>query len=785
MTAQAIDDLSGFLESVYTRLQPSQVFETTFDHKWQKTGAKWRGKCPWHESKSGTAFYLDTKTLTWRCPQCDRGGGAIQYLHQLGGGHGSPHGKAFLDIARKLGDLSGVEFPERELTLEQQELISKTENRRAMLETVISFCHRCLVDESKLAIAYLTKSRGFTLDDINALNFGVFPGAVRVAKVLADAGFAIADAVECGLLYETKSGEVGSTLEGYIIVPWNDEHGRLLTLYGRWHSQKPPEGRPKTTALRNPGTSEDPWLRSKRSPLYLDRAIAANQQDVIVVEGVLDAALLQARGDSRVIAWVAANPSGEQIATLKKCKVESVTFCLDPDGAGDKGTRQGVKRLTEAGIKTYAAPVLPNGLDPDEFVIQHGLDGWNEHLGKKLHGFRYEAQKIIADCQPLNDEKIQSAIEQGEEFAKCVPDALRTAFDTFFWQEFKTQAGLDIAAPKSASNEFRDAVSRFGAIKDPFDKILAENEIANQYKVRGDRLERLVQFQNAVPDSVVSIGDISCDLFTEIEDRSQGKIPPGISCGFYDLDAMTQGFQRGDLIVVAGRPSMGKTSFAMNIARSIAAFHKFPILIFSLEMQKSQLVQQLLASEVRIESGRIRSGRIYENEWEKLNHSISAISQLPIHIDDSPMISTSEMLEKAQELQANLGEPLGLILVDYLQLINGESGHNRVEELSKITRSLKAMARVLNVPVIALSQLSRSVEQRTNKRPMMSDLRESGGIEQDADLIMMIYRDEYYNPDSPDRGIAEVILTKHRCGPTGVVKLLFEPQFTQFRNLKS
>lgn len=233
---------------------------------------------------------------------------------------------------------------------------------------------------------------------------------------------------------------------------------------------------------------------------------------------------------------------------------------------------------------------------------------------------------------------------------------------------------------------------------------------------------------------------------------------------------------------VANDICVHNTSFVMNIARNIAAFHKLPVAIYSLEMSKEQLVQRLLASEVRIESGRLRAGRVSQQEWEPLGHAISTLSQIPIFIDDTPNISVNEMRSKARRLQAEQGGALGLILLDYLQLMEG-GGDNRVQELSKITRSLKGLARELSVPVIALSQLSRSVESRTNKRPMMSDLRESGAIEQDADLIMMLYRDEYYNPDTPDRGIAEVILTKHRNGPTGTVKLLFESQFTQFRNL--
>jgi replicative DNA helicase len=279
-----------------------------------------------------------------------------------------------------------------------------------------------------------------------------------------------------------------------------------------------------------------------------------------------------------------------------------------------------------------------------------------------------------------------------------------------------------------------------------------------------------------------SAAEILVNTFTSIEQMSVGLALPGLTCGFYDLDAMTQGFQRSDLVIMAGRPAMGKTAFAMNIARNVASFHKLPVAIYSLEMSKEQLIQRLLASEVRIESGRLRSGRISQHEWEPLGQAIGTLSQVPLYIDDTPNITVNEIRSKSRRLMAEQGGALGLIVIDYLQLMEG-GGENRVQELAKITRSLKQLARELNTPVVALSQLSRGVESRANKRPMMSDLRESGSIEQDADLIVMLYRDEYYNPDTPDRGLAEAIIVKHRNGPTGTVKLLFESSFTQFNNL--
>jgi replicative DNA helicase len=289
--------------------------------------------------------------------------------------------------------------------------------------------------------------------------------------------------------------------------------------------------------------------------------------------------------------------------------------------------------------------------------------------------------------------------------------------------------------------------------------------------------------QKRPQQGLVPMSDTLIQAFKEIERRHQDTALPGLPSSFYDLDAMTGGFQRSDLIIIAGRPSMGKTSFAVGMARNIA--EKWPVAIFSLEMSKEQLVQRLLASEAGIESNYLRTGRISQNQWGALSHALGTLSELPIYIDDTANQTVMQMRSQVRRLLAEKGGKLGLVLIDYLQLMEGSGSENRVQELSRITRSLKGLARELNVPVIALSQLSRGVEARTNKRPMMSDLRESGAIEQDSDLIIMLYRDEYYNENTPDRGIAEIIITKHRNGPTGVVKLLFDPQFTRFRNLAS
>ena len=290
--------------------------------------------------------------------------------------------------------------------------------------------------------------------------------------------------------------------------------------------------------------------------------------------------------------------------------------------------------------------------------------------------------------------------------------------------------------------------------------------------------------QHLRTSSVVPVKDIVSDVFSEIEQRSVGQILPGIPSGFYDLDAMTQGWQPGDLIITAGRPSMGKTAFSILTGMN-AAKNGHPVLICTLEMSSQQLVYRMLSTEAQIEMGRLRTGRVAQHEWTPMGHGINRLSEMPLFLDQSFGITVPEIASKAREIKTKHGS-LGLIIVDYLQLMEGSTGGaNRVQDLAQITRSFKRLAIELGTTINLISQLNRSVESRTNKRPMMSDLRESGALEQDSDLIMMLYRDEYYDPDTADHGVAEVILTKHRNGPTGTVKLLFNAPYAQFLNRAS
>jgi len=268
----------------------------------------------------------------------------------------------------------------------------------------------------------------------------------------------------------------------------------------------------------------------------------------------------------------------------------------------------------------------------------------------------------------------------------------------------------------------------------------------------------------------------------ELYNRDNQSDITGVPTGFIDLDRMTSGLQPGDLVIVAGRPSMGKTAFSVNIGENVAIESGLPVAVFSMEMGGVQLAMRMLGSVGRLDQHRLRTGRLADEDWPRLTHAIQKMNDAQLYIDETPALSAIELRARARRLARQCGK-LGLIIIDYLQLMSASSaGENRATEISEISRSLKALAKELDCPVIALSQLNRSLEQRPNKRPVMSDLRESGAIEQDADLILFIYRDEVYNPDSQDKGTAEIIIGKQRNGPIGSVRLTFAGQFTKFEN---
>ena len=324
-----------------------------------------------------------------------------------------------------------------------------------------------------------------------------------------------------------------------------------------------------------------------------------------------------------------------------------------------------------------------------------------------------------------------------------------------------------------------------------------------------DAAHNISELGYSVPEDVESAIDYSEDLIYKVSQRrdsqdfqplrdlltenmeiveklyERGSSITGLPTGFTELDNITAGLQSSNLVVIAARPAMGKSAFAVSIAQHVAVDQNTPVVIFSLEMSKSELVQRLMCSEARVDSNRLRRGSLQDADWPKLSHALGRLAEAPIFIDDTASVTIMEMRAKCRRLKAKHG--LGLVIVDYLQLMQpafaNRRGDNRVQEVADISRSLKILARELDLPVIAVSQLSRNVEHRTDKRPMLADLRDSGSIEQDADIVIFIYRDEVYNPDSPQKGIAEIHIAKHRSGPIGKVDLAFLQHYTKFANL--
>ena len=300
-----------------------------------------------------------------------------------------------------------------------------------------------------------------------------------------------------------------------------------------------------------------------------------------------------------------------------------------------------------------------------------------------------------------------------------------------------------------------------------------------------DRAMAILEQSAAAEKTFRPIGEVAVSRYDEIERRAEapaGNGVTGLSTGYPDLDRMTTGLQPSDLIIVAARPSVGKTAFALNVAANVGVRTRETVAIFSLEMSAGQLVDRMIAAEGPIDASRLRTGRLESDDWEKLTMAIGSLNEAPIYIDDTPGLTVQDIRIKARRLQREHG--LGLIIVDYLQLVQTRRrGENRQQEVSEISRTLKQIARELNVPVIALSQLSRAVEQRQDKRPMLSDLRESGSIEQDADIVAFLYRDDYYDRESERKNIIEVIIAKQRNGPVGTVELVFLKNFGKFVSL--
>jgi replicative DNA helicase len=438
---------------------------------------------------------------------------------------------------------------------------------------------------------------------------------------------------------------------------------------------------------------------------------------------------------------------------------------------------------------SQAAPIPPQNLDAEESVLgammlsPGAIGAVSEILDasdfyRESHAKTYRAAlALYARGEPVDAITLVDELEQrGEledaggrsrvhELAALVPASANAGHYARIVREMATLRGLIRAGSEIAQlgwervGEPADLVDRAEQIVFDLSQSRVSTEFSHIEALLKESFERITALYEA------------------------GEEITGVPTGFRDVDRLTSGFQPGNLVIVAARPSMGKSAFGLCSAANIAIRHQLPVALFTLEMSKAEVTQRLMCSEAKVESQRLRSGKLAPDDWPRLTAACDKLAKAPIYVDDTGSITMMEIRSKARRLKSK--EPtLGLIIVDYLQLMtSGASVENRVQEVSQISRNLKILARDLDVPILAMSQLSRAVEQRHDKRPILSDLRESGSIEQDADLVAFIYRDEYYNDDSPDQGLAEVILAKHRNGPTGIEKLSFLKRYAKFADL--
>ncbi len=436
-----------------------------------------------------------------------------------------------------------------------------------------------------------------------------------------------------------------------------------------------------------------------------------------------------------------------------------------------------LKRVLPHSIEAEQSVIGSMLMDRDAIVTVSELLQGDDFYGKQ-YGIVFEAMvELYNEAKPVDMITLQDRLKEKDvppevsslEFVKDILDTVPTSANARYYANIVAEKALLRRLIKV--NEEIANTCYLG--KEPVEDILNETE---------QKIFRLVQKRRV--DEFVPIRKIVSDALQKIEIASHNKgVVTGIATGFVDLDYRTAGMQPSDLVLIAARPSMGKTAFALNIAEYVAFRANRTVAIFSLEMSKEQLVNRLFSLESRVDAQKLRTGSLDDNDWEKLIESAAVIGKSNLIIDDTPGISVPELRSKCRKYK--LEHDLQMVIIDYLQLMSA-SGKNdsRQQEISEISRSLKALARELQVPVLALSQLSRAPEQRPDHRPMLSDLRESGAIEQDADVVMFIYRDDYYNKDSESKNISEIIIAKQRNGPIGTVNLVWLPEYTKFANME-
>ena len=816
MSPDAVRPLGDFLDlEVYPKLSVEDVF-TSPAHAWKERGRTWKGGCPWHESKTGSSFTVDPETLRWNCAGGCGGGSPTQYLHGLKTGSPStPHGDDFVEIARELARMAGATFPSREMTEEEKKKARERDARRSLLDVVVSHAEAVLWSPAgEAARDYLTKERKFTDEDLRTLHFGFYDSVAGFRGVLEKAGVEAKDADEAAVLWDK--------LEGYIVIPWLDERGRSLTLYGRWKEKTPPESRPKAIAL--------PGEATKRSPLYFDRARAAGVLEVVLVEGVFDAALLQARGDARVVASVAAVASKLQVETLVRNRVKAVYICGDPDGGGDKGTLSNIKNLEAAGISTFVVERLPDGLDPDEFLLRDGMDAWKDRVSRSVPGSVFKATHALAGVTPTSPPKeIREAVEKvltimeglhGERAELDREDILRDLVDR---TGYSPDALEDVVQEhtKKRKKERADA-----AVRETFETARKElertdGEAADPLALARDLARNLSTLQAGVVEEppIFSVER----LWKETE-----KAPVGRKSGWATLDALDVRFHAGELAFLMARTGHGKTSVLVGLLWNwLRKSDPDETLVFySHEEAEVRIFHRLLSLFSTKDTGgggTIGWTRPEIRAWGADPTSRPSWPHGPLLADakskltalEGRLIVAHRSSWTADDIAAHAlslvdrGRRVGGVLVDYLQRIpTGEKAERRDIDISAVAHRLKALSEEIDAPVVLGAQVNREAipEKFSQKiaeaenyqsatatirtaRPGLHHLRE-GGSEQEADLILgLLNYAADYAADAKDKTVPAVTLLevgslKTREGEPGKwAGLAFEGRYGLVRDM--
>jgi len=598
----------------------------------------------------------------------------VRFLDYVNGGQ-NPTGPDFPQAVRSLCEKCGVRSPEREYTPEEMEKEVQRERRKSALDAVIGHCQEALWSgRGTSARDYLVRERGLTEEGIKALGLGLYTSSADISAYLQNAGVDVADTA---LLWPK--------LEGYIIFPWADANGQPLTLYGRWPG-KPPEGLPKTIALPGEGT--------KASPLYFDRTRQAHHKDLILVEGVLDAAVLQEKGDSRVMACVAAQLSGLQVETLTRHRVASVTICLDPDGGGERGTLSCIKSLHEAGIAAYVAPTLPDGMDPDQFVIKHGMDAWKAHVGRKVHALRYQAEAIVRKHKAgkvWTDAGRVAALDEAIAFDTATKDPERLpALELFFWPVIKEATGAGeeaLAARRVAAREKRKQErERLGyeSLVRTSGELLRKGDTEGAKDLLRDEVERLrAEERTWKADPVLSVKEELAAHALALE-KWRGKEFIGLpQKTLPELDTATLGF-RGLMLLAAG-PNVGKTALSVQFGLDVVKYNEDACFLFlSLEMSRTDIISRMKCRLAELDwktlvfgspdrRGLSRDVYFTQDEHTRLRFADLSLEELGdrIRVLDErnfPAPTIENVVYQVKDLKARTGTSRAFLLVDYLQV---------------------------------------------------------------------------------------------------------------------